>query len=50
MEMAEKASIIAIPAIHPSWAKAHAKARTPAPITTVTMWVVAVNAFPAKKK
>jgi len=47
MEMHANAIITDIPAIHPSWAMAHARASTPAPITTVTMCVVAVNTFPA---
>lgn len=45
--MHEKHTITPMPASHPSWAMAHAKASTPAPTTTVTMCMLAVNTFPA---
>lgn len=34
------------PAIHPSCAMAHARERTPDPITAVIMWAVAVQKVP----
>ena len=34
------------PAIHPSWAIAHANERTPEPITAVIMWALAVQTVP----
>jgi hypothetical protein len=47
MEMDEKMIITDMPASHPSCAIAHARAKTPAPTTTVIMCVVAVTTFPA---
>lgn len=42
-----KSNIKAMPIIHPNWAMAQAKDRTPAPITAVIMCALAVHAVPA---
>lgn len=45
----ENKNITAGPAIHPSWAMAQAKERTPDPITAVMMLALAVQIVPIQK-